>query len=41
MLQESTHKFDDIHRHGSPAVGFGFTVFEKDFSIFDLYDAAV
>jgi len=41
MLQESAHKFHDIHSHGSPAVGFRFTVFEKDLSVFDLYDAAV
>ena len=41
MLQESTHKFHDIQGHGSPAVGFMFTVFEKDFSIFELYNTAI
>ena len=41
MLQESTHKLHDIKVFGSLAVGFRFTVFEKDFSIFELYNPAV
>ena len=41
VLQEAAHKFEDLQVDGSPAPGFGFTVFEKDLSVFDLYDAAV
>jgi hypothetical protein len=41
VLKEPAHKFHDIQGHGSPTVGFMFTVFEKDSSIFELYNAAV
>ena len=41
VLEETAHKFHDTHRHGSPAVGLGFTVFEKDGSILYFYNPAV
>jgi len=41
VLEEPAHKLHDIQSHGSPAAGFMFTVFEKDSSIFELYNTAV
>jgi len=41
VLEETAHKFHDVKSHGSPAIGFMFTVFEKDSSIFELYNTAV
>jgi len=41
VLKKTADKFNDIQGHGAPPVAFIFTVFEKDPSIFDFYDAAV
>ena len=41
VLKKAAQKFHDIQGHGAPPVAFIFTVFEKDFSIFDFNDPAI